>query len=288
MKHILLLSLLLSIALSCRERLPETPGLEKATQERNSKPTVSVPPAVSEESLRTLLTGGTRTHADNFDRNTLGPKWIARSNGWSIVDGQVSNTSARNKGLWLTQPLPAGKVRIEFDATSKPFDRKDRSGKTVTQFPGDIKCEAFSKTSKHQGGYIFIFGGWGNTVNRIARIEEHGDGPGARVQDGPRHPVKPGHTYRMRVVRDGDTIAWFADEQLLTQFTDPEFIDGQHFGFNNWEAHVSFDNLAIFSLEETPEKEEATPMRRRKGTHKTTIPGLVPQAKPTPPTPNNP
>ncbi len=137
-----------------------------------------------------------------------------------------------------------GDVRIEFDARSDEFERK---GKTV--FPGDLKCEAFTVSPEHQTGYVFIFGGWSNRVNRIARLEEHGEGDGARIVDGPKHKVKAGHTYRMKVVRVGKVMAWYADDVYLAHMEDPELIEGRHFGFNNWRSRLTFDNLAVYSLD---------------------------------------
>jgi|GEM_PF-355442 len=258
---------LLMTGLSCREQLPETPGLELARQERNTGPSKPAPRGLPEATLRAKLTGGTRVFHDNFDRAEFGPKWRLQSREWRITDGGVTNTSARNKGAWLLEKLPQGDVRIEFSVVSSAFEKTNKDGKKQLVFPGDIKCEAFNEEPTHQKGYIFIFGGWNNTVNRIARLEEHGTGPGAQVVDGKRFAAKAEQSYRMKIIRIGNTMAWFADEQLLVQMTDGDLIRGAHFGFNNWEAHLRFDNLAIYSLL-SPSKSAPAQKRRSNTPHK--------------------
>ena len=260
MNRLFFCAALVSIGLGCREQLPETPGLELARQERTAGPSKPAPRRLPETTLRAKLTGGTPVFQDNFERSQFGPKWRLESRGWRITEGGVTNTSARNKGVWLLEKLPQGDLRIEFSVTSTAFEKTQKDGQKKRVFPGDIKCEAFNKEPTHQTGYIFIFGGWNNTVNRIARLEEHGTGPGAHVADGKRLAVKADHAYRMKIVRIGNTMAWFADDQLLVQMTDGELIRGAHFGFNNWEAHLRFDDLAVYSL---PDKSKPAPVRHR-------------------------
>jgi hypothetical protein len=236
------------VASSCRERLPDTPALAKAIAHQTSthntgKLTHQGPP----KNIESALTGGKLVFADNFERSFLGDDWKAKATGWRLVDGTVVNHHADNAGFWLLKPLPKGDVRIEFDARSDSFTQKIK-GQTQETFPGDLKCEAFGIKPEHQTGYIFIFGGWSNQVNRIARLEEHGDGEGARVEDGATHPVQPGKTYRLKVVKKGSTVAWYANEQYLVHMTDDSFIPGRYFGFNNWRSHVTFDNVAIYDL----------------------------------------
>lgn len=246
-----LLALLL-LASACRERFVDTPGMVKARAIQTAEPgsgggksRASQPP----KGFAEKLSGGDEVFADDFERETLGPKWKAETPRWKLQDGQIINRHADNDGLWLLEPLPEGDLRIEFDARSDSFSKKGRNGEKKETFPGDLKCEAFAEKPEHQTGYLFIFGGWNNRVNRIARLEEHGDGEGARVVDGPKHAVKAGHTYRMKVVRIGTVMAWYADGTYLGHMDDPELIRGPHFAFNNWRSHLTFDNLAIYELD---------------------------------------
>ena len=184
---------------------------------------------------------------DDFERTALGDRWTAESPQWRLVDGTIINHHADNAGFWLKERLPTGDVRIEFDVRSDPFNKKVK-GKTTEVFPGDLKCEAFNQEPSHQTGYVLIFGGWNNQVNRIARLEEHGDGEGARIEDGAGYPVQPGQTYRMKVIRVGNTIAWYANDTHLVHMTDDDFINGRYFGFNNWRSRLTFDNVEVYKL----------------------------------------
>jgi hypothetical protein len=246
----LLLPALLFCTPGCRERLPETPRLAQARKlqqsgEADAKPKAAVRPP---KYLIRHLKGGSVAFQDSFDREELGPYWKAETPQWKLVQGEVLNRHADNKGLWLTKKLPQGDLRIEFDVRSDKFNRKNAKGEETEVFEGDLKCEAFNMKPSHQTGYIFIFGGWGNRINRIARLEEHGDGEGAAVRDGPKYPVKAGHTYRMKVLRVGNTVAFYAGDKYLAHYTDSNPIKGRYFGFNNWRSRLTFDNVAIYKL----------------------------------------
>ncbi len=177
---------------------------------------------------------------ENFDREELGDLWNNTGSNWRIVDGQLNIRGARNRPLWLRRVLPRN-VRIEFDVRSESPD-------------GDIKVEVFGDgTSRAVAdsytatSYVVIFGGWGNSMNVLARMDEHG----ADRVVGPARRVEPGRTYRMRIERDGNRIAAWVDDELLVEMNDEEPLEGRghdHFGFNDWQAEIWFDNLRIEAL----------------------------------------
>ncbi len=261
-RRLLLLAIPLACATpGCRERLPETPKLAQARALNQAGGPQSARVrrvGASADVLKKALKGGKLVFKDDFERESFGPNWKAELPEWKLQDGEVVNHFAENKGLWLLEKLPDGDVRIEYDARSDPYEKREKSGAVREEFPGDLKCEAFNRLPEHQTGYVFIFGGWQNRINRIARLEEHGNGEGAEVVDGPPFPVEKSKKYRMKVLRVGSTVAFYADDTLLGQFTDGDFIEGRHFGFNNWQAHVTFDNVAVYALEPAPAPAPAT------------------------------
>ena len=182
------------------------------------------------------LTGGTLVFEDTFERQSLGEAWLPHESDWHLKAGGVHSTRARNAGLWLVKPLP-GNVRVEFDAMSS-------SRGTTKAFEGDLKCEIFATDPSHQSGYILVNGGWGNQLDIIARLDEHGTD---RAEQ-PAAPVEEGRSYRWAIVRKNQEIYWFRDGALHMQYTDNDPIEGHHFGFNNWESHASFDNLRVYDL----------------------------------------
>ena len=183
------------------------------------------------------LTSGELVFQDDFNREALGDGYTTTHSGWKIVKGEVNDEDAKNKGLWLKRETPRN-TRIEFTVRSEALS----SGKA---FPGDSKCEAFAKTPDHQAGYVFINGGWGNRLDVIARLDEHGDDRLAV----PSKPVEEGRSYRWAIVRQGDTISWYRDGVQLLSYADKAVILGGYFGFNNWESNLFFDDLAVYDLD---------------------------------------
>lgn len=184
------------------------------------------------------LTGGTLVFEDAFEGSAIGPDWRAQGGAWSIESGWLAVAEARNDALWLQRALPE-RVRIEFDAKSLSDD-------------GDLKFEVFGDGLNHQSGYVAIFGGWRNSLNIIARLDEHGDD---RLvgQDGVR--VTRDQVYRMALVRTDARVRWFVDGQPFLTFDDPEPLVGEshdHFGFNDWSVPLRFDNVRVFDLGAAP------------------------------------
>ncbi|MFK7987314.1 MAG: family 16 glycoside hydrolase [Sandaracinaceae bacterium] len=183
---------------------------------------------------------GPEGFTDNFDREDIGDDWHNTGGRYRIEDGVLNVRGARNRPLWLRRRLPRD-VRIEFDVRSESPQ-------------GDIKVEVFGDGSSRATSesytatsYVVIFGGWNNSMNIIARMDEHADDRAV----GPRRPVESGRTYRMRIERQGERVAAYVDDELLAEMTDDEPLEGRghdHFAFNDWEADLWFDNLSIQPL----------------------------------------
>lgn len=183
------------------------------------------------------LTGGTLVFEDRFDRAELGADWLGKHAGeWVIDTGQVKpnkvdGDESRNQGLWLQKPLPA-KTRVVFQS---------RSLSKV----GDTKCEVFGTEAKHESGYSIIFGGWGNTINTIARKGEHEP---RRVVQSDHQRVEAGRTYTWTIVRTDNAVRWYIDGKFMIAYDDTDPVKGTAFGFNNWATDLRFDNLQVFAL----------------------------------------
>jgi len=177
---------------------------------------------------------------DDFERTQLGKEYKKTGGNWRIEGGELHVKGAENHPLWLLRTLPRD-VRIEFDARSESLE-------------GDIKVEVFgdgASYAKHDSyiatSYVIIFGGWNNSTNVLARMDEHGSD---RVVGKPRK-VEPGATYRFRIERIGGILSVWVDEEVLLEMADSEPLEGRghdHFGFNNWQSDLWFDNLRVKPL----------------------------------------
>jgi hypothetical protein len=194
-------------------------------------------PPKNDPSPRAHLVGGTLVFSDDFERIELGDSWRTKHPGWTLKDGALNDTNAKNAGVWLTQPLP-DRVRVEFTARSEALT----DGKP---FPGDLKCEIFATQPEHQTGYILINGGWSNRLDVIARLDEHGED--RLTRDSSR--VEPSVAYRWAIVRVDDSVQWFRDGKLVLSFPDADPVQGHYFGFNNWASNAFYDDLAVYALD---------------------------------------
>jgi len=177
--------------------------------------------------------------------------WLRLGSAWSIKEGKLCAKGAKNRGIWLRRRLPVN-ARIEFDATSDSQD-----GDIKAEYWGDGASGATSVSYTNATSYLTILGGWKNSFHVLARIDEHDANrleirtkPGANTER--EKPVVPGQMYRFRVERtDGKTISWWVNDTLMHKYEDSEPLSGgghEHFGFNNWEVPVCFDNLVITPL----------------------------------------
>lgn len=178
--------------------------------------------------------------SDDFNRAELGPAWKRgegeRGKGqWRIEDGWVAGDNIQNDPLWLiTQALPEN-VRVELDA------------KSLTAV-GDLKVEIFGDGVAHSSGYIVIFGGWKNSLDVIARLDEHGQDRKEQASRG----VVANKVHRLAVERYNGTLRFEVDGQQVMTYPDAKPLVGpghDRFAFNDWAAPVRFDNVAIWSLE---------------------------------------
>jgi hypothetical protein len=189
--------------------------------------------------------------SDSFERGSIGEDWRTLGGAWKVQDGKLCGQQAHNRGIWLARRLPVN-ARIEWEGSSASAD-----GDIKAELWGDGLSGATGASYTNATSYLLVLGGWKNTLHVLARLDEHGaDRLELRVdrsEDDPRaRPVSPGQVYHFRVERlDGRTISWFVDEVPMLHLADPDPLTGldhDHFGFNDWETPVCFDNVKITPL----------------------------------------
>ena len=188
---------------------------------------------------------------DFFERPTLGPDYNATSGAWRLQGGRACATQARNHPLWLRRKLPVN-ARIEFDATSQ-----SAAGDIKAEAWGDGRSAAADISYEDASSYIFVYGGWKNSLHVLARLDEHASDrksvavdPSGRRLDA--RPVRAQHGYHFKIERsDGKTVRWLVDDIEILAFTDAQPLHGEgheYFAFNDWDTPVCFDNLIITAL----------------------------------------
>ncbi|MGE5784488.1 MAG: hypothetical protein ACM3ZE_07850 [Myxococcales bacterium] len=190
---------------------------------------------------------------ENFEHTSLGKDWLATSSQWRLDAGQLCGQSARNHPIWLKRRIPTN-ARIAFLARALADD-------------ADLKVEAWGDGQSYAKGssyadatsYVFILGGWKNQLHVLARLNEHAPNRlESRIDPASKDPrafrVVPQRLYRFVIERrDGKNLFWRVDGVELFRFEDREPLRGSnhdHFGFNNWESPVCFDDLTITPLTE--------------------------------------
>ncbi len=199
-----------------------------------------------------FLSFATKDAGSPFAVPSLGPNWVqVKTAAWRIENGRLCGQGAHNHGVWLQKVLPVN-ARIEFDAITTSDD-----GDLKAEVWGDGKSAATGLSYTNATSYLTIFGGWKNSIHALARLDEHGKDrreiPIDKSSDDPRQrPVNKGQTYRFKIERtDGRTIRWFVDNTEMISWADPQPLAGEghdHFGFNEWEVKVCFDNVKVTPL----------------------------------------
>jgi hypothetical protein len=178
---------------------------------------------------------------DNFERAELGSNYLNTGGPYQIVNGKLNIKGAYNHPLWLKKKLPRDAV-IELDVMSKTPD-----GDIKVEAWGDGQSYATTRGAYLATSYVFIFGGWGNSVSALCRMDEHADDRKSRSD----LKVQPNRTYHFKIQRKGRKVEWFVDGKPFLSLDDSAPLEGDnhaYLGFNNWQSDLYFDNLRISPL----------------------------------------
>jgi hypothetical protein len=177
--------------------------------------------------------------ADEFERADVGSDWHNTGAEYSTTGGKLNIKGAHNHPLWLRRKLPPNVV-IELDAVSR-----SPSGDLKIELMGDGESFDPDRGQYNATGYMFVFGGWNNSLSIISKQGEHDDA----VKASRKEPaVEPGRVYHWTITKRGGVLDWQIDGKPFLQYLDPQPLSGpghEFFAINNWETDVSYDNIKI-------------------------------------------
>jgi hypothetical protein len=160
---------------------------------------------------------------------------------WQVVGGEarIERGALVLKGpegdfaqLLLLEPRVPGSVRLECVASL--------TGNPISDISPFLNADA----SGYGSGYLFQFGGKGNTLNCLCRCEED---IGPTVKDKPL--VKPGQKHHLLVENDGGTLRLVIDGQEVFRYTDPTPLKGpsqDRIGFYTWGCTLTIESLTVY------------------------------------------
>ncbi len=209
----------------------------------------------------TVIKKGKLLASDNFQSldkwrvETALPDEVKARNGALEIDTSSGVTA------WFETPLE-GDVVIEYEATvignGGPNDRVSDLNcfwmASDPQSPND-----FWKASEARNGdfgkyaslqlYYVGYGGHDNTKTRLRRYNGEPNPPIAAELSEPDQLIQPNHTYKIQLVRRGNSAQFWRDGEKLFDFTDPTPLENGYFGFRTLRNHVRFANLRVYRLE---------------------------------------
>jgi len=165
--------------------------------------------------------------ADDFERAELGEAWRVTDGDFRIENGHIAG---RGAGLFIARPFP-GDVRVEYEAWVTP-----------QQTPCDldaILCAPQLRPWRLGDGYLFQFGGWGNTVNCLFKGN-------TRLHTARVPAIVPGTRHQVSCERSGPWLRWSIDGAPVVEYQDPfEPLAGEYVGFYI-DTAGQIDNVRVF------------------------------------------
>jgi hypothetical protein len=212
---------------------------------------VGSPPLVAAAAPEAGSTGDGAAPASTGPEPNPADWFVTQPGIWHIEGGKLCGEHGKNHGIWLKRVLPVN-ARIEFDAVAQSTD-----GDLKAEYWGDGRSYATSLSYTNATSYLTIFGGWHNKTHVLARLNEHGTDrkeitTDPNSDDIREKPVNAGQIYHFKVERtDGKTIKWYINGDEMLTWADTAPLSGaghDHFGFNDWDLKVCFDNVKVVPL----------------------------------------
>ncbi|WP_066219868.1 DUF6250 domain-containing protein [Formosa haliotis] len=211
----------------------------------------------SEVNDRTLI------FEENFESDLS--KWQVEQMPGGMVEinnGKLEITDAGGCTVWLKEKFE-GPIVIEYDVflikDGGPYDRVS-----------DLNCFWMAKDPEHpdnlfanseqRGGkfsnydslrlYYMGVGGNDNGTTRFRRYTGTGERPLLPEHDlkDAKYMLESNTGYHIKIVANGETIQYYRDNELFSDFNDPAPYTSGYFGFRTVKNHMTVDNFKVYSL----------------------------------------
>ncbi len=175
---------------------------------------------------------------DDFNGPKLGPSWEAVQ-GQATLDKGMLVLKAESEGqavLLLRQPSFPDNVRMEFDASI--------SGTGLSDMTAIVNA---SSSEPADTGYMFQFGGSGNTENHLRR---DGDVIASTAKNSPL--LTANKVYHVVAENDAGKLTLYVDDKPVFQYTDPKPLKGAQrafVGLYTWDSTLKIDRVMIYTKE---------------------------------------
>jgi hypothetical protein len=171
---------------------------------------------------------------EDFSDADVAGRWEFIGGQWEIRHGELHRWGGGTHLSQLRQPV-SGDIRIEFDCHLESDYLSD-----VSCFLGALPSD--NKEHACETGYLFQFGGDGNSMNFIER-------PGRRLGLQKATPLARSRMYHVRAERCGARLTLTVNDAIVIDVNDDDSLSGSDrtlIGLYGWRSDAWYRNFRIY------------------------------------------
>ncbi|MFA6931760.1 MAG: hypothetical protein WCT05_15660, partial [Lentisphaeria bacterium] len=180
--------------------------------------------------------------------------WIAAGGTWEVTNrwqcdprwSFFSGVNLEGAACLWNKFQHGDKVSIDFFVGPKMDTERGKK----YEYAGDFSLVLAADGKDISSGYSFLFGGWDNRGSQIIRenriVHENTD---VKV---PRSGAIHRRWFHMKIRKNGNLFRFWVDGVPVGDFTDPELLQGRHFGIWSWKNGLMVAQFRISSDCRTP------------------------------------
>ncbi|MFB3891494.1 MAG: family 16 glycoside hydrolase [Phycisphaerae bacterium] len=209
-----------------------------ATPKATAAPTPAATPKATPAPTAAVAPAGdwTVAYKSDFSGTKVDPKWQALAGDLSVKDGAMilKATEGGDGQIIYKDAFDAPSVRVEFVVS---VVKKDE----ISDLSPAINCN-----SEYQDGYLFQFGGKGNTKNILLKEGEEID----KVTNEKELPFKADTKYTIVAENDKGNLKLTVNGKPIIEYKDPKPLSGAKngkIGFYTWDDTTKFEKITVWT-----------------------------------------